>query len=112
MPRKEVDNLSESAAEIVDQYSELLLSSIEGVLAEHRETMEDALSSPTKARRVPIAIEQAITEVIRSDWHTAIDEIVGDADDDDEDDEDEEEDDEDEAEEEEAYADDDAEDEY
>lgn len=86
MPRKENENLSELASEIVDQYAELLLSSIESILAEHRETMEEVLGSATRARRVPVPLEHAIMEAVRSDWHTAIDEVRGDEEDEDEDD--------------------------
>jgi hypothetical protein len=85
MPRKENENLSELASEIVDQYAELLLSSIESILAEHRETMEEVLGSATRARRVPVPLEHAITEAVRSDWHTAIDEVRGDEEDEDDD---------------------------
>lgn len=102
MARKENDNLSEISSEIIDQYTDLLLSSIESILAEHRETMEEALSSTARAKRVPVALEHAISEAVRSDWHTAIEEVGGDSDDDDDvDDEEEEDEEEDEFEEEE-----------
>jgi hypothetical protein len=90
MPRKDSENLSELAGDIVDQYSDLLLASIETVLAEHRDTMEDALSSTTRARRVPPDLERAIMESVRQDWLAAIEEISGDEDDEDDDDDDDE----------------------